>query len=581
MWMRKLRKHMTLFLWFAVVIFVLFIFFDFGTNIRTKSRGMISQGLIGKVDGIPLSYQKFEKSLNTAINNERENRGGGELNPIIQKRISDEIFNQMVMEKVVKNLIKERKIMTTEKEVTLLMQNSPPNEILQDSSFWNGKNFNYEKYYQVLSDPRNAKWVNEYKNSIKTFIPQAKLKSEIFATERVTRMEAYLYAYENMKKVQIEYYEYPAKKFAPDTISPQEVKDYYNTHQEAFRTPKKTYISYASFPVKPMPEDENIVKENANNIIEEAKKGTPFSELAKEFSEDKKSKEKGGEVGWVTKDMINPKMVKDVFSLKRGGISKPLRGTDGYYIFKVEGKKKGKVKISFIFLNVSPSMDTYISVKTKITTFIKDYKKVGKEAIKNYGIALKSIFIKKDELPPFPLDYGQFFRNPKKGDISPPIVGEEGFYVFIIDSIVPSHIPPFSQIASAVKEKAIISQGLANAFKTAKKERKLIEKRHTKSIKGIYKKTPLKKLIDISPEMEGVILSMRKKKFSPPIKIDESIYIIHPLKKVEPDKKTLQDSLNVYLGKILKQKESTAWMVWLNKAKESIKLEDYRSELQM
>ena len=581
MWMRKLRKHMSLFLWFAVIIFVLFIFFDFGSNIRTKSRGMVSQGLIGKVNGQPLSYQEFEKNLTAAINKERENRGVEELNPIIQKHISDEIFNQMVMKKVVEELIKKRKIMTTEKEITLLMQNSPPSEILQDSSFWNGKNFNYEKYYKVLSDPRNAKWVNEYKNAIKTFIPQAKLKAEAFATERVTRMEAYLYAYENIGKVQYEYYDYPAKRFVPKSVSNQEIEGYYNIHKEEFRVPQKTYTSYTTFPVKPMPEDENIVKENAESIVKEAKKGTPFSELAKEFSEDKKSKENGGEVGWVTRNQIQKSMVKKVFSLKKGEISEPLRGTDGYYIFKVEGKKRGKIKIRFIFLSVSPSMDTYLSVKTKAMGFIKDYEKVGSEAVKNYGITLKSISIKKGELPPFSLDYGQFFRNPKKGNISPPLVGEDGFYIFIIDSIVPSYIPSLKQIMPQVKEKALLSKGLETAYNIAKKEREWIKKGRKKSIRGIYRKTGLKKLVDLPPEIEGVILSLKKGKLSPPIKVDNSVYIINLLKKIEPDRKTLQDSLNVYIRNILNQKESTAWIMWLNNVKSSIKLEDYRSELQM
>jgi len=226
-------------------------------------------------------------------------------------------------------------------------------------------------------------------------------------------------------------------------------------------------------------------------------------------------------------------------------------------------------------------MDTYLSVKTKVVAFIKDYKKVGNEAIKNYGITLKSISIKKGELPSFPLDYGQFFRRPKKGDISPPLVGEDGFYVFVIDSIASSYIPPLKQIKPQVKEKVLLYKGLENAYKVAKKERKLIKKRYKKSIRGIYGKTPLKKLIDLPPEIEGVILSLKKEKLSPPIKIDESVYIINLLKKIEPDRKTLQDSLNAYIKNILNQKESTAWIMWLNNAESSIKLEDYRNELQM
>lgn len=94
-------------------------------------------------------------------------------------------------------------------------------------------------------------------------------------------------------------------------------------------------------------------------------KGEDFSELAKKFSEDENSKDKGGDLGFIQKDMAPEPFVKMVFSLKENEIAKEPVFTDeyGFHIIKVT-EKKGKIEKSY------QDWLKEIKEKTKVRKFV-------------------------------------------------------------------------------------------------------------------------------------------------------------------------------------------------------------------
>ncbi len=63
-----------------------------------------------------------------------------------------------------------------------------------------------------------------------------------------------------------------------------------------------------------------------------------FAALAGKFSEDKKSKDNGGSLGWFTRDRLDPRYAQAVDSLAVGGISASVVIGDGYHIFRLDGR---------------------------------------------------------------------------------------------------------------------------------------------------------------------------------------------------------------------------------------------------
>ena len=78
----------------------------------------------------------------------------------------------------------------------------------------------------------------------------------------------------------------------------------------------------------------------AKEIIEKLKKGENFEQLAAQHSEDF-SKKKGGDIGYITRDMMPPDFTAVAFSLKEGEFTKePVKTSTGIYIIKVEEKEE-------------------------------------------------------------------------------------------------------------------------------------------------------------------------------------------------------------------------------------------------
>ncbi len=97
-------------------------------------------------------------------------------------------------------------------------------------------------------------------------------------------------------------------------------------------------------PAKPDPEEE--VRKKAQGVAQRAQpsEGKPaedFAKLAREFSEDPKTKGNGGDLGWINKadkrDSDDP--LNRVFAMQKDQVTQPIKKGDKYYILKVTDRR--------------------------------------------------------------------------------------------------------------------------------------------------------------------------------------------------------------------------------------------------
>src|SRR5690606_24326109 len=86
----------------------------------------------------------------------------------------------------------------------------------------------------------------------------------------------------------------------------------------------------------PEPADSARTQAFADSLRTVALKEKNFPALAARFSEDKKTKDHGGSLGWFTRDKLDPRYLQAVDSLEPGGVSEPIVIGDSYHIFRLD-----------------------------------------------------------------------------------------------------------------------------------------------------------------------------------------------------------------------------------------------------
>lgn len=105
------------------------------------------------------------------------------------------------------------------------------------------------------------------------------------------------------------------------TATDQEIDDYLKQHPEL---------------------DAKQNRSKAEEVLKRVRAGEDFAKLAKEFSTDPGSKEKGGDLGWFGHGQMVPEFEQAAFALKPGQVSELVETKFGYHIIKLDERKTEK-----------------------------------------------------------------------------------------------------------------------------------------------------------------------------------------------------------------------------------------------
>ncbi|MCX8043103.1 MAG: peptidylprolyl isomerase [Desulfobacterota bacterium] len=131
-------------------------------------------------------------------------------------------------------------------------------------------------------------------------------------------------------------------------VSDDEIQKYYNENTASFVEEERVKVNLIQFEVKDNATEQQKTekKKQAEKALSRLKKGEDFEALAKELSDDKRTKTRGGNTGFFTRgkrnDIYGEAFEAKAFSLKPGEISDVFQGKNGYYIIKVAERKEQK-----------------------------------------------------------------------------------------------------------------------------------------------------------------------------------------------------------------------------------------------
>lgn len=107
----------------------------------------------------------------------------------------------------------------------------------------------------------------------------------------------------------------------------------------------------------------------AAQVLARAKKGEDFAALAKEYSQDNGSKDRGGEYDYFPKGQMVKPFEDACFNNAPGSIVGPVETEFGYHIIKVSDKISDEIKYSEIMISIALTMNTKKQLRRDALSF--------------------------------------------------------------------------------------------------------------------------------------------------------------------------------------------------------------------
>lgn len=123
-----------------------------------------------------------------------------------------------------------------------------------------------------------------------------------------------------------------------DPARSDEARSWYDQHRESLRIPQAHHAAHIFLTRHDAskPDREAEIRQIHRQLVTQAK---PFATLAKERSEDERTKTLGGDLGWFTRQRMPADFVSAVEKLRVGELSEPVATALGWHIIRVYARR--------------------------------------------------------------------------------------------------------------------------------------------------------------------------------------------------------------------------------------------------
>jgi len=122
------------------------------------------------------------------------------------------------------------------------------------------------------------------------------------------------------------------------TIPEADAQKYYDEHKSEFmRKEAQVFLSQIVLSTEGKnPAQIAVAEKKANDLVARAKKGEKFSDLARDNSDDVETAKNGGQIGAMTKGLMDKPIEDIVFAAKKGFVTDVIRRPNSFLILKVD-----------------------------------------------------------------------------------------------------------------------------------------------------------------------------------------------------------------------------------------------------
>ena len=318
-----LRRNRRVIFWSTLILII--IPFVFAEMFMSAPRGTPRElqeitGPVAMVGDVPISREVYQRRLGQVIQQQAQWGEAPTFEELARTGVADRILEDLIDQTVLR-VAAERSGFTFHREYLA--------EILrQDPAFHDEQGrFDVQRWNEIVQQP-GVSWDAIY-SDLQGQARMSLAARRAMASARVLESEIR----EEFEKAHTQLTLRYATIHPPVDLSDEELQAYYEDNIEQYQRPPQRRAEYAAISLQPDRPD--IVDE----LLERAREGEDFAELAGEYSVGPEADE-GGDLGWIRIDDGLPPHREVLMDLEVGEISEPVVRANAYTIFWVEDERE-------------------------------------------------------------------------------------------------------------------------------------------------------------------------------------------------------------------------------------------------
>ncbi|HEX9106299.1 MAG TPA: peptidyl-prolyl cis-trans isomerase [Longimicrobiales bacterium] len=597
--MRQMRDNMKVIMIITSATFVGLMVFGWGMDITGRGKG--SNGVLGKVNGTPITYEEWRATYQN-LYDQQQRASQDQISSTVNKQIEDAAWNQLVMQKLINQELERRGITVTDDEIKATAKVAPPPELAQNKLFQTNGQFDQAKYQQFLASPAvDNQLLLQLEAYYRDMIPKNKLYYQV--TSGIFVPDSYLWTMwqDSHETAKVRFIALDPRALVPDnavSVSDAEINDYYKKHQNDFQRPATAHVQAVGIEKLPNAQDTAAARDSALAIRAAVQKDTAqFATLAAKVSKDPGSAQQGGELGAVHKGQTAPAFDQALFSLPVGQISEPVLTQFGYHIIEVEKRNGDSTTVARHILIPITVAGAHLD---QLLARADSMEKAGEtmpiaEVASRLGLTIRTGDVTK-EVPSLPgigrVDEGVdwAFGDAQPKEVSQVFETPAAFYMLQLDSRTSAGPLPLSAATPTIRTILMIQKKMEKERVTARQMVDQIRAGQSMdqvaAARGtqVHDAGPFTRR-DFVPGMGqinaavGEAFGLNPGQIGDPVEANDAIYIVQTLQKTPADRTQFEQQKQLERARLQQAMAEQRWSQFLLALRQNAKIVDNRATI--
>jgi len=567
----------------------------------------------------PITAAEFGRFYTRMVEMYRQMYNLDQQDPAVLKqlRIGDNALNQLIRQYATSYAAKQMGLEVAPEEMV-----SQISRLFQE----NGQFIGTERYKQILRS--NNMSATEFEAAMKRDLLAEKFREIVTDGVIATPAEVRQRFLETNQQVKVEYVSFDPEKLVADKIPEDKLQQYYDEHKDEFREDEQRQVTLLTVYVKPtdvkvtedqiqaeladIPNEEQVharhilirtdptpseeeladARKKAEDILKQLREGADFAAMARKYSDDKATADKGGDLGFFGRGQMVPEFEKVAFSLKPGQISDVIKSPFGFHIIQTlavsgQGDTTRRPAAEFNARLKEAKKET-TALAGKIEQELKDGKSLEEVAKEHSFETVKSgFFTRADGLTMIGGGRAltdQIF-NLSVGGVTPPQETAAGETIARLDEIKDSSIPPLAEIRDQVVEQYKQQEGNSMArekafdfFHAAEKAKSVEETAKQEKLSTVKtdffsKGANVDDVLRFSPEVQDQAFTLPVGGISTPILVAGKYVVFEVLEKSEVNEADFEKAKTQLAEQLINEKRTEFFNAYIQNVVDNLQSE--------